>query len=228
VRQVFGNEQRQPGGRPGPLWAFRAGTRAEAGHGSSNAGVAPRNHPTQCQDPVSRDRRRKLQRPARGGPAITFTKACAASTARSSLLTASRCRATASPNLGGIRVGTDRRYGAARTTTNAVSVQSAMSALLSSATGRGCNQQVCTDSPLEGDGFELSVPRHESRGFLEHPQRSSQQTLRWRERDACHGQDFKTSLTAYKGRLRRAAFWLFGRIVIKKLHRSQELVMPLS
>ena len=140
----------------------------------------------------------------------------------------SRCRATASPNLGGIRVGTDRRYGAARTTTNAVSVQSAMSALLSSATGRGCNQQVCTDSPLEGDGFELSVPRHESRGFLEHPQRSSQQTLRWRERDACHGQDFKTSLTAYKGRLRRAAFWLFGRIVIKKLHRSQEIVMPLS
>ena len=68
----------------------------------------------------------------------------------------SRCRATASPNLGGIRVGTDRRYGAARTTTNAVSVQSAMSALLSSATGRGCNQQVCTDSPLEGTG---RVPR---------------------------------------------------------------------
>ena len=25
------------------------------------------------------------------------------------------------------------------------------------------------DSPLEGDGFELVVRRHESRGFLEHP-----------------------------------------------------------
>src|SRR5262244_1955346 len=27
-----------------------------------------------------------------------------------------------------------------------------------------------TDSPLEGNGFELVVPRHESRGFPEHPQ----------------------------------------------------------
>src|SRR5262249_32438553 len=26
------------------------------------------------------------------------------------------------------------------------------------------------DSPLEGNGFELVVPRHESRGFPEHPQ----------------------------------------------------------
>ena len=26
-----------------------------------------------------------------------------------------------------------------------------------------------TDSPLEGDGFELVVPRHKSRGFRQHP-----------------------------------------------------------
>ena len=25
------------------------------------------------------------------------------------------------------------------------------------------------DSPLEGNGFELVVPRHDSRGFLDHP-----------------------------------------------------------
>ena len=27
---------------------------------------------------------------------------------------------------------------------------------------------ILTDSPLEGDGFELLVPRHKSRGFPEH------------------------------------------------------------
>src|SRR6516165_2395055 len=29
--------------------------------------------------------------------------------------------------------------------------------------------EFATDSPLEGDGFELLVPRHESRGFPKHP-----------------------------------------------------------
>ena len=31
------------------------------------------------------------------------------------------------------------------------------------------DELVCMDSPLEGHGFELEVPRHESRGFPKHP-----------------------------------------------------------
>ena len=30
------------------------------------------------------------------------------------------------------------------------------------------DELVCMDSSLEGDGFELLVPRHKSRGFPEH------------------------------------------------------------
>jgi hypothetical protein len=32
------------------------------------------------------------------------------------------------------------------------------------------NSSFAPDSPLEGDGFELLVPRHESRGFPKHPE----------------------------------------------------------